>query len=488
MILNNIRFVILSCGLLTQPVCAASFLLDAKESKPFYQSSLPIAVYQQTRSSGLQDLTITNAANEQVPYALVPYEELHPETTSRIETKPLPLFPIKVNALGNPNDLRIQLEKSADKTTVNITSNEAEHAANTVFLVDIGSKHPPLQELTVAWQGGENTLHNIQVLSSNDLKEWTYVGYGTLLNTLPSGESTQQQLELPKAVDDPNSIGDDAKLNQTLSHNNITLDREVVARYLQIRPSDPADNGALRLTQIQANYRILQTIAPQALWQELRFVSREEDDKAGLVNIDFESLGHYPADRFKVKLPQTNTVTKVAIFVRNATNKPWTRIADTPIYRYSKDQPYSPESLITPTDARFWRLQFDQSGGGIGAENPSLNMGWLPPAVVWNARGEPPYTLHVGENPSIVNTIPITTMLQGYSAESLKNLPVANLITNQATQMTANQNEPSTSIEPTSAWISPPDYKTWLLWGGLTLGVLLLAGMAYSLLKSEGKK
>ena len=40
----------------------------------------------------------------------------------------------------------------------------------------------------------------------------------------------------------------------------------------------------------------------------------------------------------------------------------------------------------------------------------------------------------------------------------------------------------------TNAWTSAPDYKSWLLWAGLFLGVLLLAGMAYSLIKTERKE
>ena len=133
-------------------------------------------------------------------------------------------------------------------------------------------------------------------------------------------------------------------------------------------------------------------------------------------------------------------------------------------------------------DARYWRLQFNQARGGIGAEIPALHLGWLPPTVVWNARGQAPFTLAVGEGPNLVNTIPISTMLPNYGAQTLNNLPVANLIiANQATQ-------DASSTQAASTWVAPRDYKTWLLWGGLMLGVLLLAGMAYSLLKSERKQ
>ena len=55
-----------------------------------------------------------------------------------------------------------------------------------------------------------------------------------------------------------------------------------------------------------------------------------------------------------------------------------------------------------------------------------------------------------------------------------------------ATQSPSAQN--AAAAQPASTWVAAPDYKTWLLWGGLVLGVLLLAGMAYSLIKSERKE
>jgi Protein of unknown function (DUF3999) len=488
--LSRTILLILSSSLLAQPVLAADFRFQEKvdeqgeliAAKPFYRSDLPIEVYQATRSSTLHDLTITNAVGEQVPYALVPYDTLHPETTTQKETIQLQFSPIKINALQNPNELRLQLEKSAEKTTINLTSSDMKPTASTVFLIDLGIKHPPISELLVDWQGDENTLHNIQVLSSADLKDWTIAGDATLLSTLPSSGTEQQQL---KTASDQNGTDEQAQLNHTISQHTIKLnnnwDDSNNARYLQIRPYDAADTGTITLTQVRANYDVLQTVAPQPLWQEPHFIGRANQDKSGLVNIDFESFGHFPTSRLKVKLPQANTVTNVTFLVRNATNEPWKTITSTSLRSLADGKPYPPEILWQPIDARFWRLQFDQSGGGIGTDNPTLNLGWLPNSVVWNARGKAPFTLHVGDNPSIVNTIPITTMLPEYDTQHINALPVAFLKPNAATQ-----SRPVTT--PAGTWVSPPDYKIWLLWGGLVLGVLLLAGMAYSLLKAERKK
>lgn len=470
----KIIYGILVTLLAASPAMAASYQLEVKDSKPFYQTNTPLEIYKQTHNSALSDLTITNAAGEQVPYALVPYRELHLGATKNVDSKIVPFFPVKISAMSNPNELRIQLEKNAGKTTLDISSSDVSASPNNAFLIDLGAKHAPLHELAVDWQGGENTLNNIEVLSSNDLKEWTFAGSATLLNTIPSS-SQEEQLQQLKALSEQN-----VPSSHTISQHIIQLDNNWnQARYLQIRPSQPNDKGTITLTEVRANFTTLQTVPLKPLWQETSNIGRENDNKTGLVNIDFESFGHFPTDRLIVKLPQINTRTDAIVWVRNATNEPWRRVANVDLSSIVGAYPDPDEHVIEPVDARFWRLQFDQSGGGIGAENPSLSLGWLQPTIVWNARGQAPFTLAVGENPSILNTIPIATMIPNYNAQTINNLPVANLIVG---------NQVAPNAPAASTWVAPRDYKTWLLWGGLLLGVLLLAGMAYSLLKSERKK
>ncbi len=456
-IIHGILFVLASA----QPAMAASYKLDVKDNKPFYQTNVPLEIYKQTYHSNLQDLTISNAAGEQVPYALVPYQQLHPETTNRKEMIPLAFSPVKINALQSASSLQLALEKSAATTSLNITTydtkpGEVKPAASTVFLIDLGTKYPPINELLVDWQGGENALHNIQVQSSADLKNWTFAGDATLVSTTSANSIKQHGIKLD---------------NHWNSANN--------ARYLQIRSTDANDKGAITITKVQARYDVLQTVEEIALWQAPQLIGRAIEDKTGLINIDFESLGHYPVSRLKVSLPQANTITYATIFARNASNAPWKQISYRELRRHKESEPLSSISGISAIDARYWRLQFNQAEGGIGADNPVLYLGWLAPTMVWNARGQAPYTLAVGENPSIVNTISIATMIPKYNAQTINNLPVAQLII-------ANQNMPN--AQAPSTWVATRDYKAWLLWGGLMLGVLLLAGMAYSLLKAENKK
>lgn len=82
--------------------------------------------------------------------------------------------------------------------------------------------------------------------------------------------------------------------------------------------------------------------------------------------------------------------------------------------------------------------------------------------------------LHVGEKPNIINKMSISRMMPNYQLKKIHQLPKATL-------------QLRTSTTPQDAWESAPDYKRWLLWGGLFIGVLLLARMAFSLLKSTNE-
>lgn len=444
---------------LSLPAAAARFKLDANGNDPFYQTSISKEVYQYTHSSTLQDLTINNASGEQVPYALIPYEDLYPQSSTHLNRKPLIIFPIKENVLNNPNELRIHLQKNAGNTSVDIISSDSETDAgkkpNSIYLLDAGKKHAPLETISVDWQGVDGKLLTLEVLTSDDLQSWSHAGNAILLKTSNDHSSILQ--------------------------NTISLDSPTEVRYLQIRTTEPNSTN-FNLTKADAVYSKVQNITPKLVLQDIQFLERSEDTKNGLVNIDFESAGHFPASYLQIKLPQNNTITNAMIQVRNNANEPWQYLTTASVYRLMQQGKTftNPDVVLSPTVARYWRLQFNLSSGGIGAENPSLSLGWLPSTVIWNARGQTPFTLHVGEKSNIVNKVSIASLIPDYKIEKIRALANSSL----TLEVSAND---TVTEKVVNSWVAPIDYKRWLLWGGLFLGVLLLAGMALSLLKTDTK-
>ena len=94
--------------------------------------------------------------------------------------------------------------------------------------------------------------------------------------------------------------------------------------------------------------------------------------------------------------------------------------------------------------------------------------------MVWNARGSSPYSMRIGDVSNAVNVVAVTSLVQPYKLEKVLQLPSAGFSLLEHEQ----------SI---NAWDTPADYKPLWLWGGLFLGVLALAVMAYSLIKNNPK-
>jgi len=429
---------------------AASFNFDASGSEPLYQTTLPKEAYQASHRNNLEGLTILNAAGEQVPYAILAYEVLNP-TKPLEESKPLKIFSMQNGVKSTSNQINIEL-KQGGNTSINLRNNQASQQPKIAYLFDLGKKHPMLKKIKADWQGADGKLIAMQAFTSNNLKDWTNIGQSVLFKNTSDG--------------------------QTILQNTIELYAFTEERYLQIRPSE-IDDADFKLISVSAEYSKAQNeILPQ-LWQTLSLLNREQAQN-GIINIDFESDARYPANYLRIDLPQLNTITNVQVLTRNKADAHWEPVINSPIYRVNKQgrDTVNPDIKINPKVARFWRLQFNQSNGGIGAENPTFTIGWLTETVIWNARGKAPFTMHLGDHASTANAVSLSNLIPDYTPEKIKAIPVANL--NLMNIEPAEKN-----VNP---WVAAPDYKSWLLWAGLALGALLLAGMAYSLTKTQQKK
>ena len=424
---------------------ATSFSLMSTGTEPVYQTTLSKEVYHYSRQDRLADLTIHNAAGEQVPYAILDYYALHPASIKSASLVPLKLFPITEQALANSKALSIRLNEGGNSQAVDVYMQEEARPKQHIYLVDAGKDHKPLQNLVVDWQGEDGTLLQIEVLASDNLNDWSSIGQGVVLKTSANGS--------------------------TILQNTLQMDYSNQARYYQIQPKQR--NAHFQLNSVNAQYEVISEHSPETLWQPLQFIQRTQEK--GVIHLDFEALGHYPASFLNIQLPQQNTITQVQVLVRNHNNDPWQLISTASLYRLNKQGNVSqnPPLTISVSTKRYWRLQFNEASGGLGQENPTLSLGWLPDTVVWNARGNGPFQLIVGEPNPTSNRLNIESLIPDFNIEKVKQLPFASLTTNANLAPTAN------------SWATTTDYKRWLLWAGLLLGVALLAGMAVSLLKTK---
>ena len=68
------------------------------------------------------------------------------------------------------------------------------------------------------------------------------------------------------------------------------------------------------------------------------------------------------------------------------------------------------------------KLQVDERGGGLGADAPALRFAVRATQLVFLARGEPPFSLALGNASVKAANLPLSTLIPDYSAERLKTL------------------------------------------------------------------
>ena len=208
-------------------------------------------------------------------------------------------------------------------------------------------------------------------------------------------------------------------------------------------------------------------------------------DKIG--DYAFDTQGVFPADRVRFELPQANTVAQIQLFSRVRSDTPWRPVSRGTAYRLRRDgaEVSNPDMAIGENADRYWLLKADQKGGGLGAGEPKLLLGWIPNEIVWVARGEPPFTLAYGSRDAKPSAYSIESLVPGYSRDADLDAKVASA-------------EPAASVESVGADAPTVlggqraleeriDVKRWTLWAALVLGVAFLGWMAWRLLKQMDK-
>src|SRR5690606_3479262 len=119
------------------------------------------------------------------------------------------------------------------------------------------------------------------------------------------------------------------------------------------------------------------------------------------------------------------------------------------------------------------RLRADARGGGFGSQPPVLQVAVRSTRVVFLARGTEPYRLALGDASARSSALPLTTLIPGYEPARLESLGRA----------TAPAEVPATVRQAAADAQSRGDWKRLGLWAVLLVGVALLGGMAFSLLR-----
>jgi hypothetical protein len=427
---------------------SASLTMDPGASH--YRFTVPDAAYRGASRRDLGDLRVFNAAGEAVPYAFAPREAEPPTPT----VQPVSYFPLYGDGERGIGNTGVRVERTPQGTVVNVSVTDAVPAARRKligYLLDASELKAPQEALLLAWQAREGFSGRVRVEGSEDLKSWHALAANAPILFL---EHAGARLE----------------------RNRVELSG-ARSKYLRLAFDGVAPD--FRLKEVRVELRP-QTTEPAREWVSLPAAPGKTP---GELLVDTQA--HFPVDRLRLVLPQTNTVAQIQLATRERAEEPWRHAGSATAYRLTREgaELASPDIRVSTNPDRYWRILVDQKGGGFGAGEVRLELGWLPHEVLFAARGAGPFTVGYGNTSAKPGSVPLAAVLP--QGEKLA-------------PGTARVVEVTGRAAPSASLFSDParffrglaedrQVKKGILWVVLLAGVLMLGWMAQRLLREMGK-
>ena len=422
---------------------------------PFYRFALPLEVYQGVTRADLGDLRVFNGHGEVLPHALLRVEA---QAESRQTEHAVPFFPLPAEAGPREGDadLLVTVRQTGDGTLVAVRRTPAAGKANAVVrgvVLDASKLQGGIRSLRLNVGPSSVAFHAYTIESSTDLQHWRQL------------KSDAQLVRL--SHDGHQVVNDKAEWGSNADP------------YLRVLWADPRQAPAILSVQLG--------LVETSPGQPVEIWSGPLTPSASQTNIhEYLLPGKLPLEKLRINLPQINTLTPLNIqrridpvALRNHRHRAepyWETFSRPVVYRLQSPQGElrSPDIDLAGQIEERLRLVIDGRAGGIGSEAPTLQVGFVPHVLVFLARGEGPFVLAWGADGVNRGELPVATLLPGY--EGLHKLTAT-----PATLSPAASAPTVKSAASEKSAVSPASSK-WILWTVMLLGLLVLGGMAWSLL------
>jgi hypothetical protein len=416
--------------------------LATEGDSAFFEFEVPAVAYGGATRSDLGDMRVFNGDGAMVPFARVPHAAPAHEAPQAVS---LPMFPLRVTAADTDNNaLVLSVRRSpTGATSVDVTTRDGTPASGdrlVGYIVDTDGMNLSLAAISLQWAVLPRSVGTrIRVDDSEDLVAWhTLVADAPLIDLEYDG--------------------------RRLRRNRIDLPAQR-ARYLRLTWT--ADQPALQLSGVTGEFPE-RVVAKPLQWAPAVGVAVPEHEG----DYEFDLKASYPVDLIALSLPEQNSVVPAQILARNSLKDPWRPVASDVIYRLRQGngEVASPPIVVVAPPARYWRLHVEPATGGLGVGLPQLRAGWEPQRVIFAARGSGPFILAYGSSTALPAALPVRTLVPGYETATAPPIGIA-----------VAQGAEVVTIGDASVLKPAIDYKRWLLWSTLALGVGALGTMAWRL-------
>ncbi len=407
-----------------------------------YRIVLEPQVYRRAWSPTLADVQVYNAAGQALPSALLGADQ--PLAQPPVQRE-LPWFVLPPLDARSRNDLQLLTERDSDGRVRRVEARlgSGGNATRTGgWLIDssvLGQL--PVATLVLDWmEAGAPLQTRVRVDASDDLRRWDLLdGDVPLVDLQRSGKRLLQR----------------------------RIDIGRTARYLRVLPRDGQALPALRAVVAE-----LPAAPATNPWEWLSLQPLAKNDGV----FEFELDGRFPVTRLEVATAD-NSLVQWSVWSRDDPAGDWQR-RTTPWVAYqvqdagTQSRRSPPRVLAAATRDRYWKLIAEPASA---AGSPTLRLGYQPEVLMFLSQGAAPYALAVGSATATRRDAPVGVLVDDLR---LRNGPT------WQPALARMEGEPE-ALAGDAALQPPRDWKRWLLWSLLGLGVLVVVLLAVGVLRQK---
>ncbi len=414
-----------------------------------YRVVLDREVYRSTTLPSMQDLDVRNAAGAAVPAALFSPQQPLAQGSTRIT---LPWFPLPRDLAVPGRDITLISERDADGSLRRVEARVGESAGTgaepttNAWLIDASQIDVRIKALHLDWPAQTTALDvAYQVEGSDNLRDWRIL------------QPRAQLLDLTRE-------------GQRLQQRRIELDGQ--AKYLRLSPLSA--DAVLPLGGVTAE---LEAPAAATTWQ-WEALSGKTVVENGRTVYQFTLDGRFPIARADVTL-DANAAGEWTLESRDADDAQWQRRAG-PWVAFQLGageggERSAEQSLAGIVRDHQWRLSSRAPVNGV----PMLRLGYQPEVMVFLAQGQAPFALVAGSARAMRADAPLPQLVDAIRARRGSDWQPANATLGASAELAG-----AAALQPAPI---QRDWKSWLLWGLLVLGAVVVVGFALSLLRQTKK-
>ncbi|MTW09600.1 DUF3999 family protein [Pseudoduganella eburnea] len=421
------------------------------------QLQLPRDAYLNARSPSLTDLRVFDAHGVQQPFAL-----RHPEAAAAVTQRALPvrIFPLMAERADAPlAGLEVNIGTDGRMVAVHLpaardaaTAKALQRLAGLVLDLrqDASAEPPVIDALQFTLPPGRHTYTGqVWLEASDDLKHWEAVGVAELSWLANDSAETlaNDKLEFPA--------------------------RQMRYARLSWRGGEPLQFGSISAqSPVQGN-----AAAPT---ESLLLPAQPGRDPRDL---QYAMPAGVTPQRVGLQIDSGNVVLPVTLGnyaqLRRSGQFRFEPAARTTFYRLEQNGSARTSGDVAAPWAlgARWVLRFDQPP----ADKPALRVSWEPATLVFVAGGTPPYALAVGRDKAAPAARDIGEVAPGFTPAELRTLERASASPAQA-QADVLAAAAKRAVDDNSS----AQRRLMVLWGVLVLGVAVVAGMVWRLLRHAG--